>query len=83
MSVQTMKSNDAHQNWGAILEFALKDGTTVIQRYSRPSAVVVSYEEWERLQKLHSDLITQRQAETAIPWETAKAQLIADGVIDE
>ena len=82
MTVQTMQSNDAHQSWGAIIEFALKGGATIIQRYSRPSAVVVGYDEWSRLRRLHTEMLAERSAETAIPWEDAKQQLIADGVID-
>ena len=52
MALQTMRSEEARQRWGAILENALKGTATIIERYSRPAAVLISPEQWERFKNL-------------------------------
>ena len=83
MSIQTMISTEAANNFGALIEYAIKGGATVVERYKRPTAVVIGYEEWSSLRKLHAELLAQRSAAKDIPWEDAKEQLIRDGLIDD
>lgn len=63
MTTETMLATDAKINFGAILDRALRGGATIIQRYSRPAAVMIGYDEYERLLRLEADTINQRSAE--------------------
>lgn len=83
MAIQRMISTDAANKFGTILEYAVKGNATIIERYKRPAAVLVGYDEWERLNKVYSDLIAERQAQEDLPWEEVKAELIRDGIIDD
>ncbi|MEM7130991.1 MAG: hypothetical protein AAF702_32010 [Chloroflexota bacterium] len=57
MTIQTMKSNQAHKAWGQLLENALKGIPTIIQRYSRNAAILVNYDEWKRMKEIEADRI--------------------------
>ena len=50
---ETMSSDHARSNWGDLITSAMRGKTTIIERYSKPLAVIVSYEEW---QKIHQQL---------------------------
>ncbi|MEM7126265.1 MAG: type II toxin-antitoxin system Phd/YefM family antitoxin [Chloroflexota bacterium] len=63
MTIQTMISTKAANNFGALIEFALKGGATIIERYSRPAAVIAGYDEWQRLKKAEIRELNRRSRE--------------------
>lgn len=52
MTFNTMRSEEARQSWGTILENALRGTATIIERYSRPAAVIIGPDQWARFQEL-------------------------------
>jgi len=61
----TISSDQARINWRDTIDTAFKGDEVVIERYSKPVAVVVSYEEWQRR-------FTQKQVEAIISAQRAK-----------
>lgn len=62
MAVQTMISTKAKLNFGALIEFAIKGGATIVERYSRPTAVILGYDEYERFKALEATLLAESRA---------------------
>lgn len=94
MQAQTMKSEEARLAWRNILDAAHAGEDVVIQRYNKPTAVLISYEDYVAVLEELDEIRFARRAQkaydewkqdptTAVPWEEAKAQLLADGVIGE
>lgn len=90
----TIDSRQARKRWRDMMDAAVMGDAVVISRYRTPQAVLINYEDYLALQDELDDLRDARLARaayeewkrdpsTAIDWEEAKAQLIADGVIDE
>src|SRR5688572_18889170 len=48
MTITTVKSEEARLNWRDTLDTAHTGGAVVIERYSKPVAVVVNYEQWQK-----------------------------------
>lgn len=44
---KTLTADEARTNWRDMLDTALRGGEMVIERYNKPIAVVVNYEEWQ------------------------------------
>lgn len=84
MTLSTMRSEDARRNWRDLLDAAHRGLETVIERYQKPTAVVVGYTEWKALKRQHAEYLDQLASDTEnhIPWVEAEKQLIADGVLD-
>ena len=51
MTIVTMKSEEARNSWRDMLDIALKGGRVIIERYSKPQAVLVGYEQWQKTQQ--------------------------------
>lgn len=63
MTVVTMKSDEARSRFRDILDTVFSGLTeVVIERYNKPTAVVVNYHEWQKLKELQKQ---QRKAEIA------------------
>lgn len=89
MSVSIVKSDEARNNWRALLDkvFADRD-EVVVERYNKPLAVLVNYDVWDRMKKSHAAMLAQRAAEmdtgpeASIPWEVVKRGMIDRGLVD-
>ena len=61
MTVVTMKSEHARNRWRDMLDIVLTGGRVIIERYSKPQAVLIGYDQWQatqqRLQEL--ELLTE------------------------
>lgn len=63
MTIITMKSDEARSKFRDILDNVFSGLTeVVIERYNKPTAVVVSYAEWQKLKELQK---RQRKEEIA------------------
>lgn len=84
MTVATMATDDARKNFRDLLDNAARGVETVIERYHKPTAVVVNYAEWQALKSEHTELLHRilDDKDNFVPWEDVKTQLIADGIID-
>ncbi|MBV7326680.1 type II toxin-antitoxin system Phd/YefM family antitoxin [Chloroflexi bacterium TSY] len=49
MTVQTFKSEVVRQNWRDKLDDVFRGAAIIIERYTKPIAVLISYDEYRRL----------------------------------
>jgi prevent-host-death family protein len=93
MTVQVIDSRDARTKWRDIMDAAAAGAETVIERYGKPTAVVIPFADYEALREDLDDLRAGRRAQAAIeawqkdpslgrPWEEIKAEMIRDGLLD-
>lgn len=93
MTVMTLDSRNARTKWRDIMDTAQTGGETVIERYGRPTAVVVPFEDWQALQDDLDDLRAARRAAVAYeawkrdpslgrPYSEVRAELVAEGLLD-
>lgn len=59
MTVETVSSTYAHQNWGYLIMNAVEGIRTIIERYNRPAAVLISHEEYKHFLSLQSTLLAE------------------------
>jgi len=91
----TLSSHEARTRWRDMLD-AVSQGKTdvVIERYGKPVAAVIAYEDYEAVVEELEDLRDGRYAvaayeewkrdpSTARPYEEIVAELIAEGLLDE
>ncbi len=52
MAVKTLKSEAARQQWGEILDTARTGQEIVIERYNKPVAVLLGFQEYEKLMQV-------------------------------
>ena len=48
---KTLSAEHARQNWRGMLDDAYRGGEMVIERYGKPIAVVINYDEWQALKQ--------------------------------
>ena len=93
MVTRTLKSDEARQTWRDILDAATTGDQVVIERYNKPVAALISYEDFLALQEELEDLRAARRADEAYmawkrdssrarSWDDIEADLIADGRLD-
>lgn len=68
MAVKVLKSDEARQQWRNLLDDVDAGKDVVIERYTKPVAALISYEDFIALQEERDDLRAARRA-TAIPSE--------------
>lgn len=91
MTVSTIKSDEARNRWAALLDRVLgnQNEEVVIERYSRPLAVLVNHTAWERMKKTHTALLAHLSAEMesdpamAVPWADVKQGMKERGLLDD
>jgi prevent-host-death family protein len=55
MTLKTMSSNEAKQNWGAVMKTAREaDGTVVVESHGKPQVAVISFERYQELRALEA-----------------------------
>ncbi len=95
MPIATMSSKEARARWRDLLDTVDK-GTAdvVIERYGKPIAALIAYEDFAALLEELEDLRDARlgaaayeewkkDPSTARPWKEIEAELIAEGLLDE
>lgn len=93
MTVQVLDSRSARTKWRDIMDTAQTGGETVIERYGRPTAVVLPFMDYEALQEELDDLRAARRAAVAYdawkrdpslgrPYSEVRAELVAEGLLD-
>lgn len=79
--VMTVKSEQARTRMRDILDTVSAGGEVVIERYDRPTAVVIGYAQWQRWRKQFLAMLDQRSAEMKagdyVPFEEVEAELQA------
>jgi PHD/YefM family antitoxin component YafN of YafNO toxin-antitoxin module len=95
MTIKVVDSNRARALWREILDGAQAGGEDVIvERYGKPVAAVIAYEDFLALEDALDDLRAARRAGAAyeewkkepgraVPYETFRAGLVAEGLLDE
>ena len=48
MQIVTFKSDEARKRWRDMMDAALVGKDVVIERYDKPQAVLVNYEQWQK-----------------------------------
>ncbi len=66
MNILTMKSDEARNRWRDLIDAALAGGQVIIERYNKPMAVLVGYEQWQRMQRRLVELETLHEAKQAL-----------------
>lgn len=59
MTIKTVSSAHAHQNWGDLMMYAVKGVRTIIERYNRPAAVLISHEDYKHFLSLQPTLLAE------------------------
>jgi prevent-host-death family protein len=64
MTVRTVKSDEARTNFRDILDDVQAGATeVVIERWNKPAAVMVNYQQWQALRRQRLAMLDQRSAE--------------------
>ena len=83
MAVQ-IKSSEAQQNFGRIMDKALIEGDVVIERYGEPRVVIIGYQRYEKLLEAERSLaglyVTYPDASSEA---RQKGQILAEKVREE
>ncbi|HIP70962.1 MAG TPA: type II toxin-antitoxin system prevent-host-death family antitoxin [Anaerolineae bacterium] len=94
MATTVYSSDKARTRWRHVIDAAVAGENVIIERYGKPAAAVIPYQDFLELEEMLEDLHDIREAQialdewrrdpsTARPWEDIKADLIADGLLDE
>lgn len=77
----TLKSTEAQQNFGAMLDRAIGEDDVIVERYGSPRVAIVNYRRYQALVAAEKELIRLRlqQASTAA---TARAGDLSDSDLD-
>lgn len=93
MATKTLRSDEARQTWRDVLDAVTTGDQVVIERYNKPVAALISYEDFLALYDDLEDLRAARRADEAYAvwkrdpsrarsWDEIEADLIADGRLD-
>lgn len=58
-----MKSDDVRQNWRDVIDDALLGGRVIIERYTKPLAVIINYKQYVEMKERLSYLETWAEAQ--------------------
>jgi prevent-host-death family protein len=79
MSTRTVSATEAKNRLGAYLKMATQDGdAVVIENYREPSAVIISFEEYQRLRKAQAKLDRQQRLAELDRISAIQAELNSD-----
>jgi prevent-host-death family protein len=93
MNSRIITYDEIRQDVAGIVDEVKTGGTVLVQEANQPVAAIISYADFMALREQLEDLEDIRIAEaaleeyrrdpsTAIPWETVKAELRAEGLLD-
>ena len=77
----TLKSTDAQQNFGAMLDMALGENDVIVERYGTPRVAIVSYHRYQDLVDAERELMRLRLQQAAAA-TAARAADLSDEDID-
>jgi prevent-host-death family protein len=94
MLTKALSSEQARIQWRGVIDAAVAGENVIIERYGKPTAVVISYQDFAAIEEIMEDLRDAREVEAALeewrrdpttarPWEEIKAEFIAEGLLDE
>jgi prevent-host-death family protein len=82
MTVQTLDSNQARNNWREMLDTVLiKDVDVVITRYNKPLVTVLPYEDYLAVQKELDKRRAERKARKRIEGEALATMIASERVL--
>jgi PHD/YefM family antitoxin component YafN of YafNO toxin-antitoxin module len=77
----TLKSTEAQQNFGAMLDMALGENDVIVERYGTPRIAIVAYHRYQELLDAKRELMRLRLQEAAAA-AAARAADVSDEDID-
>jgi prevent-host-death family protein len=84
MTAKTLKSEAARQQWGEILDMARAGQEVVIERYNKPVAILIGYQEHERIKQAFALMLKFIQGDSsAEELDDLLAEIIAHRRIQE
>jgi len=84
MTVKVLKSEAARQQWGEILDLARSGQEIVIERYNKPIAILVGYQEHEKIKQAFTLMLKFIQGDTQMDeLDDLLAEIIAHRRIQE
>jgi prevent-host-death family protein len=94
MNTKVMGAEEVRREWRTVVDSVIAGEDVVVERYSRPAVAVIAYADYEAILEELEDLRAARRADAirdawlngkvkGIPWEEAKAELRANGLLDE
>ncbi len=94
MTIQVMKSREARNNWRQLLDRVLIGEDILIERNGQPVAVLIPVKDYDGIRKDLEELRAtqhaaaayadwQQHPETGRPWEDVRAELVAEGKLNE
>lgn len=94
MTLHVMKSREARSNWRQLLDRVLIGEDVLIERNGQPVAVLIPARDYDRLRSELEELRAAQHAaavyqdwkqnpESARDWEDVRAELVAEGQLDE
>jgi prevent-host-death family protein len=94
MTLQVMKSREARNQWRSLLDRVLTGEDILIERNGKPVAVLIAAEDYDSVRAELEDLRAGQRAaavyeawkehpEDSRSWEDVRAELVADGKLDE
>jgi prevent-host-death family protein len=76
-----LKSSEAQQNFGMVMDQALVDGAVIIERYGVPRVAILSYKRYQQLVEAERSLLRLRLQQASAASSAAVAHL-SDQEID-
>ncbi len=78
----TLKSSEAQQNFGLLMDRALAEDDVIIERYGTPRVALINFHRYQRLLDAERELLRLRlqQASAAV---AARAAALSDGEIED
>jgi prevent-host-death family protein len=94
MNAKLMGAEEVRREWRAVVDSVVAGEDVIVERYSRPTVAVIPYADYEAILEELEDLRAARRADAirdawlsgqvkGIPWEEAKAELRANGLLDD
>jgi prevent-host-death family protein len=94
MVTKIISSDQARTAWRNLLDSVIAGDNVLIERYGKPAAAVIPYQDFLEAAEFLQDLRDTREAQAALeawrrdpgeaqPWEEVKEELIAERLLDE
>jgi len=78
----TLKSSEAQQNFGQLMDRALAEDDVIIERYGIPRVALINFHRYQRLLDAERELLRLRLQQAAAA-TTVRAAELSDGEIDD
>jgi len=78
----TLKSSEAQQNFGLLIDRALAEDDVIIERYGTPRVALINFQRYQRLLDAERQLLRLRLQQTSAA-ATARAANLSDNEIDD